>query len=292
MDTINLIAKAKSLHLVSSRLLEGLISGNYRTVFRGPGIEFDEVREYVDTDDARNIDWNVSSRLGSPFTKTYKEEREIALFILVDVSASMASGTSEMTKADTANMISALLSLAAVHNNDRVGALFFTDRIEKLVRLGKGMIHASRLVRDMAMLKPAGRGSDLKLACRIAHETLKRRGICIIVSDFRMNTGLRELTLLSKKHDVIAIKVTDPADSKFPATGLIELIDPEERHRLLAVGRSGKFQQEYREFWEMEHALWQRNCRKRGIETLSVSTSEDPTKSLIKFFTRRKGRKS
>lgn len=288
MDTINLLNKAKSLHLVSSRLLEGLLSGNYRTVFRGPGIEFDEVREYVETDDARSIDWNVSSRMGSPFTKTYREEREIALFLLMDVSASMASGTSAMSKSDTANLISALLSLAAIQNDDRVGSLFFSDRIEKLVPLGKGMTHASRLVRDMATLSPKGAGSQLTLACKVAHETLKRRGICIIVSDFRMNSGIRELTLLSKKHDVIAIKVTDPADSRFPATGLIELTDPEERHRLVTFGGSKRFQQEYREFWELEHSLWLRNCRKRGIDTLTISTSEDPAQRLIRFFARRK----
>ena len=290
MDNINLLARAKSLHLVSSRLLEGLISGNYRTVFRGPGIEFDEVREYVDTDDARNIDWNVSSRMGSPYTKTYKEEREIALFLIVDVSASMGAGTLEMTKADTANMVSALLTLAAVHNNDRVGALFYSDRIEKLVKPGKGMTHASRLVRDMATLAPAGKGSDLGLACRIVHESLKRRGICIIVSDFRMNMNLRELTLLSKKHDVIAIKVTDPTDSSFPPTGLIELVDPEESRRILVMGTSSRFQQEYREFWEMEHAVWLKNCRKRGVDAVSVSTTQDPAQSLIRFFVRRKGR--
>ena len=290
MDTISLLAKAKSLHIVSSRLLEGLLSGNYRTVFKGQGIEFDEVREYVDSDDARAIDWNVSSRMGAPFTKTYREEREITLFLIVDVSASMAIGTAEMKKSDAANLVSALFTLSAVHNNDRVGALFFTDRIEKLVGPGKGTTHASRLVRDMATLKPAGKGSDLSLACRIVHESLKRRGICVIVSDFRMETGLRELTLLAKKHDVIAVKVTDPADQEFPRTGLVELFDPEERHHILTSGRSRRFQKEYREFWQMEHALWLKNCRKRGIDSLIVRTDEDPAQSLIRFFNRRRGK--
>jgi uncharacterized protein (DUF58 family) len=290
MDAITLLARAKSLHIVSSRLLEGLLSGNYRTVFRGPGIEFDEVREYADTDDARNIDWNVSSRMGSPFTKTYREEREIALSLIVDVSASMTTGTSESTKADVANTVAALFALSAVQNNDRVGALFFTDRIEKLVKPGKGMTHASRLVRDMATIRPQGRGSDLGLACRIVHESLKRRGICVIVSDFRMGTALRELTLLARKHDVIAVKITDPTDMRFPRTGLIELVDPEEHHRLQASGRSGRFQQEYREFWEMEHSTWLKNCKKRGIDSLTVSTTEDPAQSLIRFFARRRGK--
>lgn len=290
MGAVTLLARAKSLHIVSSRLLEGLLSGNYRTVFRGPGIEFDEVREYVDTDDARNIDWNVSSRMGAPFTKTYREEREIALSLMVDVSASMTTGTSESTKADVASTVAALFALSAVQNSDRVGALFFTDRIEKLVKPGKGMTHASRLVRDMATIHPRGRGSDLGLACRIVHESLKRRGICVIVSDFRMGTALRELTLLARKHDVIAVKVTDPTDMKFPRTGLIELVDPEEAHRLQVSGRSGRFRQEYREFWEMEHSIWLKNCKKRGIDSLTVSTTEDPAQSLIRFFARRRGK--
>ena len=290
MDTINLLAKAKSLHIVSSRLLEGLLSGNYRTVFKGPGIEFDEVREYVDSDDARNIDWNVSSRMASPYTKTFREEREIALFLIIDVSASMAVGAAEMKKADAANVVSALFALAAVHNNDRVGALFFTDRIEKLVLPRKGMTHASRLVHDMATLAPAGTGSDLALACKIVHESQNRRGICVIVSDFRMETNLKELTLLSKKNDVIAVKIVDPADQKFPKIGLIELVDPEEGHRLFAFGNSRGFQREYREFWEMEHALWLRNCRKRGIDPLVIGTGEDPAQRLMRFFTRRKVR--
>ncbi len=290
MDTINLLSKAKSLHIVSSRLLEGLLSGNYRTVFRGPGIEFDEVREYVDSDDARNIDWNVSSRMGSPYTKTFREEREIALFLIIDVSASMGVGTAQMQKMDAANVVAALFALSAVHNNDRVGALFYTDRIEKLVAPGKGMTHASRLVRDMATLKPEGNGSDLALACRIVHESLKRRGICVIVSDFRMETSLRELTLLSRKHDVIAVKIIDPADLQFPTTGLVELVDPEEKHRMFVFGRSRRFQKEYRDFWQMEHTMWLRNCRKRGIDSLAIRTDEDPAQSLIRFFTRRKGR--
>jgi uncharacterized protein (DUF58 family) len=228
--------------------------------------------------------------MGAPYTKTFREEREIALFLVVDVSASMAAGTAEMRKADAANVVSALFALSAVHNNDRVGALFFSDRIEKLVGPGKGMTHASRLVRDMATLQPAGTGSDLSLACRIVHESLKRRGICVIVSDFRMKTDLRELTLLARKHDVIAVKINDPAELVFPKTGLIELVDPEEPHRLLVFGKSKSFQKEYREFWQMEQALWQKNCRKRGIDSLVLSTDQDPAQRLIQFFSRRKGR--
>lgn len=290
MEKINLIAKAKSLHLVSSRLLEGLLSGNYRSVFRGPGIEFDEVREYTDSDDARNIDWNVSSRMASPYTKTYREEREIILVLIVDVSASMMTGSTSMSKADTANIVSALLAYAAVHNGDKICALLFSDRIEKWIPTSKRHTHASRLVRDLVTLVPKGKGSDLGLAVKTVLETVKRRGICVIVSDFRTRVGLHELTMLSRKHDVIAVKISDPVDRSFPATGLIEMEEPETGISLLARPRARSFRREYGEFWEIEDQLWRRNLRKRGIDLLEVGTDDDPAERLLRFFNARKGR--
>ena len=290
MDNLNLLSRVRSLHIVSSKLVEALISGNYRTVFRGPGIEFDEVREYMEGDDARNIDWNVSSRMGSPFSKTFREERELSIFIVVDVSASIMSGTGIASKCDAANVLTALITFAAVRNNDRVGALFFSDVIEKYVPLAKGNIHASRLIQDLITLEPVGKGSDLAYALRTVHESLKRRGICIIVSDFRTTAGWRELTLLSRRHDVIAVRLEDPVDSVFPGDGLIELEDSESGRTLMANGRSRGFQREYREFWQMERNRWERACRKRGVDILTLRTDEDPVKVLIDFFNRRRGR--
>lgn len=290
MDNLGLLARVKNIRLVSSRLLEGILSGNYRTVFRGPGIEFDEVREYVESDDSRTIDWNVSARMGSPYTKTFREEREVVLFLLVDVSPSMLFGSGDLTKLDMANITSALLSFAAVQNNDRVGALFYTDRIEKWVPPAKGNTHASRLVQDMLTMEPEGRGSDLSVGIRAAYETLKRRGICIVLSDFRTNVGLRELRLLSRKHDVIAIRVTDPSDMSFPASGLMELEDPESGKVLFARGRSKRFRREYKEFWEAEQYSWQKNCRKRGVDTLIMNTTDDAVEKLLRFFNNRRKR--
>lgn len=290
MEKIDLLSKAKTLHLVSTRLLEGLLSGNYRSVFRGPGIEFDEVREYTDSDDARNIDWNVSARMNSPYTKTYREEREIILVLIIDVSASMMTGSTNMSKADSSNMIAALLAYAAVHNGDRVCALLFSDKIEKWVPSSKRHTHASRLVRDLVTLVPRGRGSDLALAVRTVLETVKRRGICVVVSDFRTNVGLHELTLLSRKHDVIAAKITDPTDLNFPATGLIEIEDPETGASIAARPAARSFQRDYREFWQIENSIWEKNLRKRGIDILNVSTTDDPSERLLSFFNARKGK--
>ncbi len=288
MNNLELFSKIKNLPLVSSRLVDGFLSGNYRSVFKGPGLEFDEVREYVEGDDARFIDWNVTSRLGIPYTKTFREEREIVLFLIVDVSASLMSGSGKFKKQDTAAILSSLLAFSAVHNNDKVGAVFFSDRIEKWVPPMKGRKQVFRLIEDMMNIKATGKGSDLKRAIRTVYESLSRRGICIILSDFRTPPCWKELSLLGKKHDLIALKITDPSDLDFPVSGLIELVDPETDVTIYGSGRSKKFRREYREFWETNDIFWKRECLRRGIATLEISTADDPVLSLLNFFSRRR----
>lgn len=289
MDRRRLLSRAKSLRIVSSRLLEGLLSGGYRSVFKGPGIEFDEVREYSESDDVRSIDWNVTARMGAPFTKTFREEREILLYIILDLSASMFSGHAGSTKIDVAAEVSALVVYAAIQNNDRVGGVFFSDLIEKWIPASKGISHGSRMVRDIGTFEPTGTGSDIGLAIRTAYESMDRRGICVIVSDFRSATGLREASLLSRKHDVIAIRILDDNEFQFPVSGYVELKDPESGTTLPVLGSSAKFRREFRDYWQTEHAIWQQSFRRRGIATLTIGTEEDPAERLISFFDSRKG---
>lgn len=290
MDQADLFSQLKHIPLLSSRLSAGLLAGNYRSVFRGPGLEFDEVREYVPGDDARFIDWNVSSRMDSPYSKTFREEREISFFFLMDVSASLRLGTGSVRRLDTARLVAALLAFAAVHNNDRVGALFFSDRIEKYVSPSKGEKHAARFVQDMVSLSPEGTGSDLALGVRTAYEVLKRRGICVILSDFRISGGWKELSLLSRRHDVIAVKITDPSEFELPGPGFLELQDPETGVSVRGLTGSKKFRKEYRDFWEMQDIYWKRQCRRRSIDTLVINTEDDPVDRLLSFFDRRKRR--
>ncbi len=290
MNNIDLFSRIKNLPLVSSRLVDGFLAGNYRSLFKGPGLEFDEVREYSESDDSRFIDWNVSSRLGMPYTKTFREERELVLFLIVDVSASLRTGTGKVRKKDAAAILSSLLAFSAVHNNDRVGAVFFTDRIEKWVPPRKGKKQVFRLVEDMMDLDPSGKGSDLGSAIKTVYESLSRRGICVVISDFRVPPAWRELVLLGKKHDVIALKITDPSDFNFPVSGLIELTDPETGATIYGSGRFRKFRREYREFWETNDIFWKRECLRRGIRTLSISTEDDPVKELLSFFSSRRRR--
>ena len=290
MDHPRLLTSVRRIQLVATRLVENLLAGDYRSVFRGPGMEFDEVREYVEGDDARLIDWNVSSRMNAPFTKTFREERELTLVLVVDVSASLFSDRSEHARRETVVQLFALLSLAAVVNNDRVGAILFSDRIESWVAPRKGKRHALRLITDLVGAQPRGAGSDLALALRTTGEALKRRGVVIVLSDFKTTGYLPDLTLMSRRHDVIAMRVTDPVDSEFPATGVIHLDDPETRRTIAEPGSSDRFRRAYRAYWEQHHKQWLSECRKRGIGTLEISTEQDAASRLIWYLEKRKGR--
>lgn len=290
MDNARLFAKVKRLELASLRLVESLLAGNYRSVFRGPGIEFDEVREYVEGDDARLIDWNVSSRMGSAYTKLFKEEREITLFLIVDMSSSLFFGTGESSRRETESILFSIFSFAAIANNDRVGAVFFTDRIERWVPPMKGRTHVLSLIQDMISYEPAGRGSNLALAVRTVGESLKKRGICVILSDFKTSGYFRDLTLLARNHDVIAIRIQDSLDREYPESGLLELEDPESERVILASGTLKSYRRQYQEFWQLQRRQWLRECRRRRIATIEIETDEDPAQRVIEFFRRRKRR--
>lgn len=288
MDNAALFKKVKNIQLVSSKLVEGLFAGNYRSVFRGPGIEFDEVRRYTEEEDSRFIDWNVSSRMTHPYIKTFREERELTLFLVVDVSASLFFGGGESNKRETAALLTALLSFAAVSNNDKVGAVLFSDRIERWVPPRKGKKHALRLIRDTLGIVPEGKGSELATALRTVYESLPRRGICFVVSDFKTESGYKELTLLARKHDVIAVNITDPLDFSFPKTGVVDLRDSESGIIAPVLGKMARFQREYHDFWYQHYSQWLAACKRRKIDTITVNTEDDLVATLLAFFRRRK----
>lgn len=284
-------ARVRHLRLHASRLVEGLYSGNYRSVFRGPGLEFDEVREYDPADDARFIDWNVSSRMGSPYTKKFREERELSVHLVADISPSMNSGSGRYSKRDILNSLFANLAFSAVSTEDRVGAVLFSDRIERWIAPRKGKTHALSLVQDCFLTQAQGRGSDLGQALRTAQEAMKRRGVLIILSDFQSATFWKELSLVAKHHDVIAVRVWDPLDTEFPQGGLVELMDPETGQVVPGFGLSRAFRRDYHDFWALHRLHWKRECARRGVPTLEVGTTEDPAARLEAFFNRRGGRR-
>lgn len=280
----------RRLYVRSRKLVEGLFAGSYHSVFKGPGIEFDEVREYEYGDDVRFIDWNVSSRMSTPYSKTFKEERELIFFVLVDVSASLSMGSAGIDKREQAGNIFALLALAAEANSDRVGSLLFSNRVERLVVPMRGRRHVLSQISEVLGYQADGRGSDLKLALQAASRSLKRRSIVVILSDFRCDGYQTELALLSRGHDVIAVRLKDSLDRNFPPSGLLEFLDPENDGGFTAWGASRLLKKEYGEFWEEQRQRWLADCRASETDILEVGTDEEAAEALQLFFRRRRRR--
>jgi len=283
-------ARLRRLQIVAQRLVENLLAGNYRSVFRGPGIEFDEVREYVEGDDTRLIDWNVSSRFGQVYTKTFREEREMTLFLVLDISTSLHYGSRTRSMREIALIASALLTLAAVENNDKVGGALFAEGIESWVSPAKGRSHAMRLLQEIVATEPKRDGSGLGTALRAVSESLKRRGIVVIISDFLTTDYQKELSLIAKRHDVIAIRISDPVTEDLPAVPFLSVSDPETGETLDIDGASKKYRFEFEQFWRRQRQQWIRECRRRGISAIEIRTVDEVAEKLIGFFRRRKNR--
>jgi len=288
MSIARVFARVKHLEIYSARILEGLLTGNYRSVFKGPGLEFAEARQYTEGDDPRQIDWNVSSRLGSLYTKTFREERELNLFLLVDLSASVSTGQGIQSMREALDLLFSVFSFAAIQNNDKVGACFFTDRIEHWVSPARGKSHAMRLIQDLLTIEAQGKGSDLALALRTSGEALKRRGICVVLSDFKTSAYKQELAALARRHDVIAIRLVSPEDVDFPQIGSFWMQDTETGAVQPAWSDTAAFRRSYRDFWIQERKQWFQDCRRRGVSAMEIYAGEDPLHKLFNFFQRRK----
>ena len=228
----DILKQVKAIELRTRGLVGSLFAGEYRSVFRGQGMEFAEVRTYQPGDDFRSIDWNVSARMGTPFVKTYTEERELTVMLVVDRSGSTRFGD-PVTKAGLAVEVGAVLALAAAEQNDRVGALFFTDEVEHVVRPQKGRRHALRVIRDLVAFEPKGKRTDLGAGLNYAGRLLRHRSIVVVMSDFIAEGWERPLRRLASRHDVVAITVDDPREHELPESGWIEMLDAESSRRVL-----------------------------------------------------------
>ncbi|HXB56686.1 MAG TPA: DUF58 domain-containing protein [Vicinamibacteria bacterium] len=279
-------AKIRRIQIRTRAILESGIGGSYHAVFKGRGMEFAEVREYQAGDDARIIDWNVTARMGAPYVKKFVEERDLTLLLLVDVSGSQAFGSRFLLKRDYAAELAAVLAFSAVANHDRVGAVLFSDRIEAHVPPGRGRDHALRIVRDLLALAPAGRGTDLAGALRFAHRVMKRRGIVAVLSDFQDQGYERALGILRRRHDVIALELSDPRESELPAVGLMALLDPETGERMV-VDTSDPAVRRRLAGSALAPAIFQRT----GVDALALSTVESYERPLSAFFKARERRR-
>ena len=229
MLTPELLRKIRQIEISTRHLVQDTFAGDYHSVFKGQGMEFDEVRLYSPGDEVRNIDWNVTARMGTPYVRRYHEERELTVMLVVDASGSGDFGSSGRFKRDLAAELTAVLAFAATTNNDRVGLLIFTDRVELLIPPRKGRRHVLRLIREMLVFKPQGRGTDVRLALDTINLVLKRKGIVFLVSDFLLDTESyrRSLAATNQRHDVVAMDLGDPLERRIPSVGLVALEDAE-----------------------------------------------------------------
>lgn len=290
VDLTQLQKKVRRIEIVSNRLVNEKVAGAYHSVFKGQGIEFEEVRPYIIGDDIRSIDWNVTARAGEPHIKRYREEREMTVFFVVDLSGSCQFGTQGEFKSELMAEICAVMALAAIANNDQVGMLMVTDRLEKVVPPRKGRRHVLRLVRDVLDPELAGFGTDLALALDHLRHVLHRKSVVFVISDFLTDQYERALAIASRRHDVIAIAVEDPIEQQLPRAGLIELFDNETgrtdvidtSHRPLRMA----FEREWNERRERRKAM----CRRLEIDLIELSTEVPYEGELVQFFRRRSRR--
>ncbi len=281
----------RRLQILSSRLVTSIFAGEYRSVFRGRGIEFEEVREYQPGDDTRSIDWNVTARTGHPFVKQYVEEREMTVMLVVDQSASLHCVTPRQTKSRVAAEICALLAFAAVRSHDRVGLLCFTDRIERYIPPAKGGRHAQRLIADVLRPSPAGHGTDLAGALNYLERVLRRGSILFVISDFLAVDFRLPLAAAARRHDVVAVSVTDARDRAMPDGGLLRLADAETGVRRLVDTSDAKVRKAYEEHAIRRQAGLSETLTAAGVEHLAIATDTPPVRALTRFFQSRHGRR-
>ncbi|MCL2093937.1 MAG: DUF58 domain-containing protein [Treponema sp.] len=292
MDRQELLTRIRTFPLVARGLAEDLLSGDYRAIFRGQGIEFDEVRRYELGDDVRSIDWNVSARFGTPFVKLYREEREMTVCIILDNSPSMhtpggslsdSPGT-ELNRYEQAVLAAALIAFSAEHANQRLSMILFDKEISKILPPRKGRSHTMAGISAAIEAKPLERGSGLGKALIGAERFLKRRSLVIVISDFLCINWEQEIGDLSRRHDVIALRISGPLDEEIPEGGLITLEDPETELKIQAPASFSSFKTAWASWHQEKAQLWEAICRRAGAACLELSTADDAPSSLIHFF--------
>jgi uncharacterized protein (DUF58 family) len=289
MDRHELLTKITTFPLIAGGMAEDLLSGDYRSIFKGQGIEFDEVRHYERGDDVRSIDWNVSARFGTPYVKMYREEREMMVCIILDNSASMhAAGGSELTRYEQGLLAAALIAFSADRAGQRVGAVFFDRAINRIFPPRKGKPHTMALISAALENYPKETGTGLGIALTGAGRLLKRRSLLVVISDFLCLNWEHEMGDMSRKHDVIALRISSPLDKEIKGGGLLTLEDPETGLKLRAPASFAGFRSAWAEWHEERRRLWESICRRSGAALLDISTDEDVSAALIRFFSERR----
>jgi len=291
MNASSLLKKVRKIEIKSKGLSNHIFAGEYHTAFKGTGMAFSEVREYQSGDDIRSIDWNVTARYNTPFVKIFEEEREMTVMLLIDVSASGDFGTNKQYKKDLATEIAAVLAFSAIKNNDKVGVIFFSDRIEKFIIPKKGKSHILRIIREIVSLKPDSKGTDVSMALEYFNSVIKKRSICFLLSDFTSTPFSKPLKIASKKHDIVGVRIHDKRESEMPNIGLVPMQDME-TDKLVYVDTSNKeIRLNYSKTRSQKIKELNKIFETNGVDLVQISTGEDYVKPLVNFFKRRGKRK-
>jgi uncharacterized protein (DUF58 family) len=281
------LQKVRRIEIKTKRVVDSILSGEYHSAFKGKGMEFAEVRGYVEGDDIRNIDWNVTARMGDPYVKKHQEERELTVMLMVDASASGSFGSVNKFKGETGVELCALLAFSAIKNKDRVGLIIFTSEVELYIPPKKGKNHVLHVIRELLYFKPKGKKTDVGAALGFLNGVQTRRAVVFLVSDFFTPIFDKALRFSARRHDLIAVTINDPRECVFPDVGLVELEDAESGRTILVDSGSREFRELYKKKMENKWASVSNLFKSNGVDEIPVSTETEYVEPLVKFFKKR-----
>ena len=287
-----ILASVRRIEIRTRRLVDEVFSGEYHSVFKGTGMEFREVREYVPGDDVRTIDWNVTARTGQPFVKIFEEERELTVMLAVDMSRSGMFGSGERTKAEVAAELCGVLAFSAIANKDKVGLLLFSDRVEKFIPPAKGKSHVLRCIRELLTFEAEGRGTDLNEPLRLLGSVLKRKATVFLVSDFWAADFSTSLSILGRRHDVVAVRTRDPRETALPQVGLVRWVDAETGQEALVDTSAAAVTRRLMTRAESHDRKLEKMLASRGVDLVEIDVTLSYVEPLRKFFLAREGRRA
>ena len=288
METSEIIKKVRKIEIKARGLSSNIFAGQYHSAFKGRGMAFSEVREYQFGDDVRDIDWNVTARFHRPYVKVFEEERELTVMLLIDVSGALDFGTQKQMKRDMVTEIAATIAFSAIQNNDKIGVVFFSDKIEKYIPPKKGRKHILYIIREMLDFHPESKRTDVKQAVEFLSSVQKRRTTAFILSDFYVRNDFQQsLQIANRKHDVVAIQVYDQRARELPDVGLMKVVDAETGFEQYVDTSSKRLRDSYRKYWQSRQSQLLETFNKSNVDNVSIATNEDFVKAMLMLFKQR-----
>ena len=288
METSELLRRVRRLEIKTRAITNNVFAGQYHSAFKGRGMSFAEVREYQLGDDVRDIDWNVTAKMNKPYIKVFEEERELTLMLLIDLSASQRFGTRYRTQRELTAEIAATLAFSAMQNNDKIGVIFFTDRIEKFISPQKGRKHILYIIRELLNFEPEGKRTDIGVALEYMMKVMTKKAITFIISDFLdIHDYTRPLLIAARKHDLIGLRVYDPLMAELPNVGLLKVLDAETGHEQILDTSSQTIREHHHQWWQKEQDRLRKLFHKKGVDYTSILTNGDYVKPLMNLFAQR-----